>query len=96
MTNLNRLRAELLSLPRSERASLLHELLASLDDDLDDGASPWASPEIAAAWAEECVRRSRAFATGQTTASDWRESVAEIQQRLDERMKQRDSADVRQ
>lgn len=94
MTTVERLRMEFMNLPRDERASLARELLGGLDEGSDDDATS-IDPEIAAAWAEEAVRRSRALDAGETTARDWRESVAEIQQSLDERMSQRDSVEVR-
>ena len=93
MTTVERLRTEFLNLPRNERVSLARDLLASLEEHSDDDATS-IDPEIEAAWAEEAVRRSRAFDAGETTARDWREVVAEIEQKLDQRRSQRDSAEA--
>ncbi len=82
-----------MNLPREERVSLARELLVSLDEDSTDDVTSIDS-EIETAWTEEAVRRSRAFDAGETTARDWREVVAEIEQKLDQRRSQRDSAEV--
>ena len=81
MTTAERLRTEFMNLPRDERASLARDLLVSLDEGSDNDTTT-IDPEIAAAWAEETVRRSRASDAGETTARDWREVVAEIEQKL--------------
>ena len=81
MSTVERLRTEFMNLPRDERASLARDLLVSLDEGSDNDTTT-IDPEIAAAWAEEAVRRSRASDAGETTARDWREVVAEIEQKL--------------
>ena len=85
MTTAERLRSEFLRLPRDERVSLARVLLASLEESSEDNATT-VDPNIEAAWAEEAVRRSRAYDAGETTARDWREVVAEVEQKLDERL----------
>ena len=93
MTTAERLRTEFMALPRDERVTLARQLLVSLDENSDDDATA-IDPEIEAAWVEEAIRRSRAYDAGETTARDWREVVAEIEQKLDQRRSQRDSAEV--
>lgn len=85
MTTTERLSSEFLRLPRDERVSIARVLLASLEESSEDDATT-VDPEIEAAWAEEAVRRSRAYDAGETTARDWREVVAEVEQKLDERL----------
>lgn len=85
MTTTERLSSEFLRLPRDERVSIARVLLASLEESREDDATT-VDPEIEAAWAEEAVRRSRAYDAGETTARDWREVVAEVEQKLDERL----------
>ena len=72
-----RVMGEALRLPRPVRAALARELISSLE--LDDDAS------IEAEWVAVAVERSRAYDAGETTACDWRESVARIQAALDAR-----------
>ena len=87
MTTTERLSSEFLRLPREERVSLARVLLVSLDEVREDNVTT-VDPEIEAAWVEEAVRRSRAYDAGETTARDWREVVAEIEQKLEERLGQ--------
>ena len=54
---------EALSLPTRERASLVHKLLVSLED--DEG-----SPEIEAAWKHEVLERCAAFDEGKISERD--------------------------
>lgn len=94
MTTVERLRTEFMNLPQAERASLARELLGSFEEG-SGGDTMSIDLEIAAAWGEETVRRSRAFDAGETTARDWRETVAEIQQKLDERISQLNHSETR-
>ena len=77
-SSLERVIGEELSLPRPVRAALARELISSLES-ADDTAS------IEAEWVAVAVERSRAYDAGETTACDWRESVARIQAALDAR-----------
>ena len=54
---------EALSLPTRERASLVHRLLVSLEDEEN-------SPEIEAAWKQEALERCAAFDEGKITDRD--------------------------
>ncbi len=74
-----RVMEEALSLPRPERAALARELISSLEPN-DEAAS------IEAEWVAVAAERSRAYDAGETTASDWRESVAIVQAALDARI----------
>ena len=76
--SVERVMEEALSLPRSERAALAKELISSLELAEDAGS-------IEAEWVAVAVERSRAYDAGETTACDWRESVARIQAALDAR-----------
>ena len=77
-SSVERVIEEALSLPRPVRAALAHELISSLES-AEDPAS------IEAEWMAVAVARSRAYDAGETTACDWRESVARIQAALDAR-----------
>ena len=65
-----------LSLPRKERAVLVHALIQSLDDVIDEG--------VEAAWEMEIVRRLSALQTGQTSERDAFVALDEIEDRLRE------------
>jgi putative addiction module component (TIGR02574 family) len=54
--------AAALRLPRSERARLTEEMLASFEEPAD---------QVAVAWAEELERRSRDIGEGLVEAQDW-------------------------
>ena len=84
MTTAERLQTEFMRLSRNERVSLARKLLVSLEEN-SDGEAMAIDPQVEAAWAAEAIRRSRAYEAGETTARDWREVVAEIQQKLDRR-----------
>ncbi|MEK6257133.1 MAG: addiction module protein [Planctomycetota bacterium] len=73
-----RVMGEALRLPRPVRAALARELISSLEPGDDDAS-------IEAEWVAVAVERSRAYDAGETTACDWRESVARIQAALDAR-----------
>jgi len=71
-------REQALALPPKERASLARELILSLENgDFDS--------DVDQAWGNEAQRRSGAYAQGEDTAVDWRESVAQIRRSLAER-----------
>ena len=84
MTTAERLQTEFMRLSRNERVSLARQLLVSLEEN-PEGEAMAIDPQVEAAWAAEAIRRSRAYEAGETTARDWREVVAEIQQKLDRR-----------
>jgi putative addiction module component (TIGR02574 family) len=73
--------AQVLRLPRQERARLAEELLVSLED-ADDEA-------VAAAWACELERRSREVAEGKVQTVEWGVARAEILAELEERRARR-------
>lgn len=80
---INELRALALQLPAGDRAALAHDLLVSLDAQLesdDRRAEPiaWGSPEIEAAWMEEIERRAEAVERGEVELIDFEESLANI------------------
>ena len=68
--------AQVLGLPRSERARVAEEVLSSLEepDDL-----------VAKAWSEELRRRSRDVAEGRAQTVDWATARTEILQELERR-----------
>lgn len=68
------LRDEALALPAEQRAELVVELLASLDDDMSD-ADP---DEIDQAWGEEMQRRSAQIASGEVKTLTWDEVLDQV------------------
>ncbi len=68
--------AEVLQLSRHERARVAEELLSSLEE-VDD--------EVAAAWAEELLRRSREIAEGGVQTIAWETARADILKELEQR-----------
>jgi putative addiction module component (TIGR02574 family) len=68
--------AQVLRLPRPDRARLAEELLSSLEE---------ADEEVAAAWAPELERHSREVAEGKVQTVDWGTARAEILKELEER-----------
>lgn len=69
--------AQVLLLPRHERARLAEEVLSSLEEpDVE---------EVAAAWAGELERRSREVAEGKVQTVDWSTARAEILKELEDR-----------
>ena len=72
--------AQVLRLPRNERARVAGELLSTLEE-----------PEeaVAAAWAEELDRRSRDIAEGRVKPVDWDTAQAEILEELKRRRARR-------
>ncbi|MFS8066369.1 MAG: addiction module protein [Byssovorax sp.] len=73
--------AQVLSLPRQDRARVAEELLSSLEEADEQ--------EVAAAWAPELQRRSRDVADGKVQTVDWNTSRAEILGELEERRARR-------
>lgn len=65
--------AQILRLPRGDRARVADELLSSLEE--PDEA-------VAVAWANELERRSRELADGKVQAVPWEEARASIVKRL--------------
>jgi putative addiction module component (TIGR02574 family) len=72
--------AQLLRLPRTDRARLAEELLASLEEADDD---------VAAAWAPELARRSREVAEGKVQTIPWATARTKILSELEERRARR-------
>lgn len=75
--------AQVLRLPRTERARLAQEVLTSLED--VDGE------EVVVAWASELERRSREVADGTVETIDWETARAEVSEELEERRARRTS-----
>jgi putative addiction module component (TIGR02574 family) len=75
--------AELLRLPRPERARVAEQVLSSLEETEDD---------VAAAWADELVRRSRDVAEGRVQVLDWDAVRTEISSELKQRRASRSSS----
>ena len=63
---------EALALPPDDRADLVAELIASLDEPADD------SRTVRALWAEELQKRAKRALSGQSPEEDW----ADVRQRL--------------
>jgi len=68
--------AEILRLPRAERARVAEELLASLEEP---------DEEVSAAWATELERRSRVLADGHLQPVAWETVRTEILKDLEQR-----------
>jgi putative addiction module component (TIGR02574 family) len=66
--------AQVLQLPRQDRARLAEELLSSLEEADDE--------EVAAAWAPELERRSREVAEGKVQTVAWSTTRTEILKEL--------------
>jgi putative addiction module component (TIGR02574 family) len=75
--------AEVLQLPRGERARLAERVLSSLEE---------SDEEIAAAWASELERRSREVAGGRVQPVDWDTARRAIVQELEQRRADRSSS----
>lgn len=75
--------AQVLRLPRIERAQLAEEVLTSLED--VDGE------EVVAAWASELERRSREVEDGTVAPVDWETTRTEIAKELEVRRARRAS-----
>jgi putative addiction module component (TIGR02574 family) len=83
MSTTEELLAEILRLPRADRARVVEELLSSLEEPTD---------EVAAAWAAELERRSREVAEGRVQAVAWETVRTEILKELQERRAGRSSS----
>lgn len=70
-----------LRLSEAERATVAHELLASIDPSSEDVTDE----EWRQAWGAEIRRRSDALARGDVETVDWREAMSQIRQRMRER-----------
>lgn len=75
--------AQVLGLPRTERARVAEEVLSSLEEP---------DEQVAEAWAEELRRRSRDVAEGRVQTVDWATARAEILQDLERRRAARTSS----
>lgn len=75
--------AEVLRLPRRERARVAEELLSSLEEPAD---------EVAAAWAAELERRSQEVAEGRIPTVAWEMVRTEILKELEQRRAGRSSS----
>ena len=75
--------AEVLRLPRTERARLVEEVLSSLEEQEE---------EIVAAWARELERRSREISEGRVRAVDWETARERILKELGQRRASRSSS----
>lgn len=73
--------AQVLRLPRNERAKLAEELLSSLEE--QDGEA------VATAWAPELARRSREIAEGAVEAVEWAPAKGELLKELEQRRARR-------
>jgi putative addiction module component (TIGR02574 family) len=73
--------AQVLMLPRRERARVAEVLLSSLEEADDE--------DVAAAWAEELERRSREVAEGKVQTVAWGAACGEILKELEERRARR-------
>ncbi len=74
--SVDELLAQVLRLPRQERARVAEQLLSSLEE---------SEEEVAAAWAIELERRSREVAEGRIQTIDWETARADILKELQER-----------
>jgi len=74
--SVDELLAQVLRLPREERARVAEVLLSSLEE---------SEEEVAAAWAIELERRSREVAEGRIQTIDWETARADILEELQER-----------
>lgn len=83
MSKTEELLAEVLRLPRDERARVVEEVLSSLEEAEDD---------VAAAWAAELERRSREVAEGRVQTVAWETVRAEILRELEQRRASRSSS----
>jgi putative addiction module component (TIGR02574 family) len=73
--------AQVLRLPRQDRARLAEELLASLEEADDE--------DVAAAWAPELERRAREVTEGAVQTVDWSTARTEILNDLKDRRARR-------
>ena len=74
MTELEKLEADLLTLPIDSRAALARTLISSLDETLDENAETL--------WVDEIRRRDEALRSGRATARPVDEVLHEARERL--------------
>ncbi len=72
---LEQLRQQVLLLPVQDRASLIRELIESLE-------SGETGEEISQSWLDEITRRSEALHRGEMECDDWRTSLGRVRERL--------------
>jgi putative addiction module component (TIGR02574 family) len=75
--------AQVLQLPRQERARVAEQLLSSLEE---------SEEQVAAAWARELERRSREIAEGKVQTVEWETARAEVLKELEQRRAGRTSS----
>ena len=75
--------AQVLRLPRTERARLAEEVLSSLEEP---------DEQVAAAWAFELERRSREIAEGRVQSVDWETARGQILKEIEQRRAGRSSS----
>ncbi len=75
--------AEVLRLPRSERARLAEEVLSSLEE---------SDEQVVAAWARELERRSREISEGRVQSVEWDTARVQILKELEQRRVSRSSS----
>jgi putative addiction module component (TIGR02574 family) len=73
--------AQVLQLPRQDRARVAEELLSSLEEADDE--------EVARTWAPELERRSRDVVEGKVQTIEWGSARAELKNELEERRARR-------
>ncbi len=74
--------AQVLRLPRTERARLAEEVLSSLEE---------SDEQVAAAWARELERRSREIAQGAVQPVDWDTARGQVLKEIEQRRADRPS-----
>ena len=75
--------AQVLRLPRTERARVAEEILSSLEEP---------DEQVVAAWARDLERRSREIAQGRVQPVDWDAARVEILRELEQRRAGRSSS----
>jgi hypothetical protein len=73
-TEFEKLRKDLLALPRNSRASLAHSLIVSLDDEVDE--------DVEQLWFDEIRRRDQAIKDGSATLRPADQVLREARERL--------------
>jgi|GEM_PF-934414 len=81
MSTLDELRSQALELPPAHRAGLARDLLMSLEP----GEASTDSDTIDVDWADEIRDRAEAVASGNFSATDWRDSVERLRNELAQR-----------
>ena len=65
-----------LQLPEKERANIAHELLISLEPEINEDA------EVSEAWQQEIEKRLIKISEGRHKTHDWRQAINEIRQEI--------------